>query len=439
MPRTQIRYLCTSVSWYYYFIHPDVESEEIYNSGRLQLQFFLTHEFYKTMNYLREKIEQQERATLSQFAEPSSRAIRKKNEEILASDHRSAFSIDADRILHSLAYTRYIDKTQVFSLIPNDHITHRVLHVQIVSKISRSIGRFLGLNLDLIEAISLGHDIGHPPFGHDGEKFLSKICRSCGIGNFVHSCQGVRFLKDVERKGQGLNLTLQVLDGILCHDGERHQQSLSPRRGKTFDDLEQELQEKSERPHVDFVPTTLEACLVRMCDTISYIGRDIEDAIRLGLIKRDEIPAECRKRLGDTNGKIVYNLVEDLIQHSQNTDSISFSREVADHLKLLRDFNMERIYMNPLIKTETAKIENLFSMLFERLVNDVRQGNRKSPIVSSYLEGMTEEYMEATSEEEKVRDFIAGMTDAYFLRLAREMLLPSTLPERFDGKKSRIA
>ncbi len=176
-----------------------------------------------------------------------------------------------------------------------------------------------------------------------------------------------------------------------------------------------------------------------MCDTISYIGRDIEDAIRLGLIKRDEIPAECRKRLGDTNGKIVYNLVEDLIQHSQNTDSISFSSEVADHLKLLRDFNMERIYMNPLIKTETAKIENLFSMLFERLVNDVRQGNRKSPIVSSYLEGMTEEYMEATSEEEKVRDFIAGMTDAYFLRLAREMLLPSTLPERFDGKKSRIA
>ena len=188
----------------------------------------------------KEILETEEGERLSQYATLSSQAKRERDEEILERDHRTSFSIDTDRILHSLAYTRYIDKTQVFSLIPNDHITHRVLHVQIVSRISRSIGRFLRLNVDLIEAISLGHDIGHPPFGHDGERFLSALCRAHGIGNFVHSCQGVRFLRNLERKGRGLNLTLQVLDGILCHDGERHKVEITPQRGKTFDDLMQE-------------------------------------------------------------------------------------------------------------------------------------------------------------------------------------------------------
>ncbi len=394
------------------------------------------------MNRWRKKIEQREKETLSRFAEPSSKGTRLKPEKTRdgidpENDHRSIFAIDADRILHSLAYTRYIDKTQVFSLIPNDHITHRVLHVQIVSKISRSIGRLLDLNIDLIEAISLGHDIGHPPFGHDGEQYLSKICQENGIGHFVHSCQGVHFLKDVERKGQGLNLTLQVMDGILCHDGERHQQTIAPRRGKGFNDFTRELEEKMRDPSLDFLPGTLEACLVRMVDTISYIGRDIEDAIRLGLITKNDIPQECRKRLGDTNGKIVYNLAEDLLKNSFERDAISYSSEVAELLGILKKFNMEFIYQNRLIKSESDKIRNLFCILFEKFLEDVKKWNTQSPIVDSYLKDISLEYMDGTTDEEKVRDFIAGMTDAYFIRQARQLLLPSMLPERFQALKAR--
>ena len=379
----------------------------------------------------KKRLEKQEQKGLGPYATLSTQAQRERYEEIFKTDHRSAFSIDTDRILHSLSYTRYIDKTQVFSLIPNDHITHRVLHVQIVSRIARSIGRFLGLNEDLIEAIALGHDIGHPPFGHDGERFLSRICQSYGIGHFVHSVQGVHFLRDLERKGRGLNLTLQVLDGILCHDGERHLRTIRPNKGKSFDDLESEMREKIAQPQKDFLPTTLEGCLVRMVDCISYIGRDIEDAIRLGLIKREEIPAECKRRLGDTNGKIVYTLVEDLLKASFGKDSISFSEELSGHLETLREFNMERIYQNPRIKTETKRIEFLFQYLFERLLKDVTRWNRSSPIVSDFLEGMSENYLDSTLPQEKVRDFIAGMTDAYFLRLGKDFLIPKMLPARF--------
>ena len=159
---------------------------------------------------------------LSGQAAFSEHAQRRTPEKRLQDGYRQAYALDTDRILHSRAYTRYIDKTQVFYLIKNDHITHRVLHVQLVSKIARTIGRFLGLNEDLIEAIALGHDIGHTPFGHDGERFLSEKCHQAGIGFFLHNVQSIQFLDRVERKGRGWNLCLQTLDGILCHDGEIH-------------------------------------------------------------------------------------------------------------------------------------------------------------------------------------------------------------------------
>ena len=168
-------------------------------------------------------------------------AIRRRYEERIAEGHRQNFAVDADRILHSRAYTRYIDKTQVFYLISHEHISHRVLHVQLLSKIARTIGKFLRLNEDLLEAIALGHDIGHPPFGHDGERILSDLCEAHGIGPFLHSIQGVRFLDRLEKQGRGLNLSLQVLDGILCHDGETHLERLSPQRDKTFAALEEEI------------------------------------------------------------------------------------------------------------------------------------------------------------------------------------------------------
>src|SRR5512139_4107694 len=196
---------------------------------------------------LKEELNRRESSILSPQATPSTAAIHRRPEERVERGHRLNFSLDADRILHSLAYSRYIDKTQVFYLIKNDHITHRVLHVQLVSKISRTIGRFLGLNEDLIEAIALGHDIGHTPFGHDGERFLSELCREHGIGSFHHNVQSVHFLDCVERKGRGWNLSLQTLDGILCHDGEVHTHELSPRRNKTFSDLQAEMAAKVRR------------------------------------------------------------------------------------------------------------------------------------------------------------------------------------------------
>ena len=258
-------------------------------------------------------LDAKEKERLSPLACPSTSAVREREEEALEKGHRQHFSVDSDRILHSLSYSRYIDKTQVFYLIKNDHITHRVLHVQLVSKIGRTIGRILGLNEDLIEAVSLGHDIGHAPFGHDGEKFLSDLCKSYGAGPFLHNIQSVRSLQNIERKGKGWNLSLQVLDGILCHDGELHSQSLAPAGGKNFESLYREMGEKKEDPAFNLYPMTLEGCVVRMADTISYIGRDIEDAIRLGLISRNDLPKECSEILGVTNGTIVYTLVEDLV------------------------------------------------------------------------------------------------------------------------------
>ena len=191
-----------------------------------------------TLDMIKLALEQQESESLSPLATLNKNAVRRIDERKIETGYRQAFSVDVDRILHSSAYARYIDKTQVFYLIKNDHITHRVLHVQLVSKIARTIGRFLGLNEDLIEAISLGHDIGHTPFGHDGERILSDICKKHGIGYFRHNVQSIQFLDKVERNGDGWNLCLQTLDGILCHDGEIHDRKMKPEREKSFQKLD---------------------------------------------------------------------------------------------------------------------------------------------------------------------------------------------------------
>ena len=271
----------------------------------------------KTLFSQLQELNLREEQQLSPVATVSSAGLRRSPENKVG--YRQQFALDADRILHSRAYTRYIDKTQVFSLIRNDHITHRVLHVQLVARVARTIGRFLHLNEDLIEAIALGHDIGHPPFGHDGEKILSDLCVENGLPPFQHNIQSVRFLDTLERKGRGWNLTLQVLDGILCHDGETHSHSLQPTLLTTFDDFEQKLRDKTSSPQLPLMPGTTEGCVVRLADTIAYIGRDIEDAIILGLITRDEIPQTCKKILGDTNGTIIYTLVTDLIGNSETS------------------------------------------------------------------------------------------------------------------------
>lgn len=341
-------------------------------------------------------------------------------EERLDTDYRPPFSVDADRILHSLAYTRYIDKTQVFSLIRNDHLTHRVLHVQLVSKIGRTIGRFLGLNEDLIEAIALGHDIGHPPFGHDGERFLSEICLACGIGSFQHNAQSVQFLDRVERKGRGWNLSLQTLDGILCHDGEIHNTALYPIKNKDFSDHERELQTLIQNPEVPLTPMTAEGCVMRMADTIGYIGRDIEDAIRIGILAREALPPEAVRILGNTNGTMVYRLVTDILQNSGTKGEIRFSPEVSQALSTLKQFSLEHIYHNPAIKHHLQGIRDLFHLLFDRFMKDLSCCHEHSPIFTHFLALMDDTYIQNQNHAEIVRDFISGMTDRYFLEQCPE-------------------
>jgi dGTPase len=379
---------------------------------------------------LRDELDRGELLVLSPRATLSRSAIRRQPDKTAAGDHRQNFAIDADRILHSLAYTRYIDKTQVFYLLKNDHITHRVLHVQLVSRIARTIGRHLKLNEDLIEAIALGHDLGHAPFGHDGETFLSALCCDHGIGNFVHAVQSVDFLEHIEKGGRGLNLSLQVLDGILCHDGEIDQSHLAPDPHRTFEKFDNMIIEKKKNPKHPVTPMTTEGCVVRLADTISYIGRDVEDAIRVGIIKRSDLPDQCVRVLGNTNGQIVYKLVTDLIRTSLNNDVVALSPETAAALLNLKNFNREKIYFNQAVKSEAQKIACLFNYLFSHLMEELSGTEPTVPGMRDYLENMDETYLKSRSHAEIVRDFIAGMTDEYFLRLSRQILFPQY---RTDG------
>ncbi|MDO9040900.1 MAG: HD domain-containing protein [Desulfocapsaceae bacterium] len=373
------------------------------------------------------ELNRDEQRRLSPAATLSIHAQRRKNET--RRGHRQAYALDADRILHSRAYTRYIDKTQVFCLIANDHITHRVLHVQLVSRIARTIGRFLHLNEDLIEAIALGHDIGHPPFGHDGEHFLAALCTKHGLPPFQHNIQSIRFLDQLERQGQGCNLSLQTLDGILCHDGELHARHLTPLPIQNFTDFDQKLAAKQADPTINLHPATLEGCVVRMADTIAYIGRDIEDAITLKLIKRADIPRSCRHILGESNGSIVYNLVTDLITNSQvaapgtqndpTTNHIGFSDEIAGALKELKQFNYASIYLHPQTKTSMPLIKNCYETLFESYLGYLENNNATMAAPSELTSNMANPHLSNQTPATVARDYIAGMTDDFFLKQAK--------------------
>jgi dGTPase len=370
-----------------------------------------------------EALNLREKSLLSPAATLSTAGLRRSPEDKIG--YRQQFALDADRILHSRAYARYIDKTQVFSLITNDHITHRVLHVQLVARIARTVGRFLHLNEDLIEAIALGHDIGHPPFGHDGEKFLSDLCVEHGLAPFQHNIQSVRFLDQLERKGRGWNLTLQTLDGILCHDGESHSQYLTPQPVRTFADFDRKLRDKIAAPELDLMPGTLEGCVVRLADTVAYIGRDIEDAIILRLITRTEIPDTCRMMLGDSNGTIVYTLVTDLIANSHVTTSetsfIGFSKEIAAALAELKIFNYEKIYLAPKTKEKSPFIRDCYRKLFGYYLGCINKTAGEAPKDVDLMSDVQPLSSEHYSPADKVRDFIAGMTDDYFLRQAEKI------------------
>ena len=378
-------------------------------------------------------------------------------------DFRSPFARDADRIIHSLAFTRYIDKTQVFSFEPNDLISHRIIHVYLLGRIARYIGQIMDLNLDLIDAITVGHDIGHTPFGHTGEKYLSEITRQKSGFNFLHNVQSYEWLQRLERRENsdrdyenGLNLTHQTLDGIVHHNGECFKKErLEPSFEYSFKnlknqiDLRKKLGNKDDK--ADTSPATLEGCVVRFADVISYISRDIKDAIALKIIHASDFPVTP---LGDSHGNIITNLMNDLIENStydrnEKSRYLSYSKETRDSLDdLYHNFNYPHIYkserntqFNPFIKKilksvffhSLEEIKEIYDIQAEAKSIDIRYymhpNLRKNRIFDHHLRyvdpGLNNNIYDITSisdsEKQKLKlkiavDYISGMTDLYCLR-----------------------
>ena len=349
---------------------------------------------------------------LGPLATKNAAAYRKTPE---AEDIRPPYFHDIDRIIYSLAYTRYINKTQVFSNTFNDNITRRSTHVQLVSKIARTIGRALGLNEDLIEAASLGHDIGHTPFGHAGEAILNEISLRVGEGYFNHNIQSVRKLEFLENRGAGLNLTIQVLDAIMCHNGELELSCYKP-ISKTQDDVFKEYYQtyKDKDANTSLIPMTLEGCVVRISDIISYLGRDIEDAIRLNILRRSDLPKDIMATTGFTNREIVNYFINDIIENSINKDYISMSPEAFKCLSGLKKFNYEHIYSKANSKEILATWRQMFEKVFASSLNDLKCENTNSNIYIYFYKYMNDDYKQNTTKERVVIDYIAGMTDRFF-------------------------
>ena len=332
-------------------------------------------------------------------------------------DIRPEYFRDIDRIIWSKSYFRYMDKTQVFTIKDNDHISRRMSHVQMVSKIARTIGRALSLNEDLIEAMALGHDLGHVPFGHLGETYLNELSLKHNEGIFMHNVQSVRNLMNLEKNGKGLNLTIQTLDGILCHNGELILDKYSPVE-KTKEDFLRDYENcyKSVENILALRPMTLEGCVVRISDVISYIGKDIEDAIMMNILQPTEVPASLMSILGNNNGDIVTTLVLDIIKNSMNKPYITMSKEIMQALNDLQKFNYENIYYKVLTDEQRKHYREMFNIVFEANLEYLKNNIKEMNIYSIYLDNMTEEYKNNTSKERIVIDYIAGMTDDYFTK-----------------------
>ena len=351
-------------------------------------------------------------STYSEYATKSTEAIRLKSQQ---EDIRAPFFHDVDRIIHALSYSRYSDKTQVYSFTENDSISKRMIHVQLVSKAARTIGRALRLNNDLIEAIALGHDIGHTPLGHTGEALLDEISQRELNEYFAHNIQSVRHYLEVENYGEGLNLTIQVLDGIMCHNGELLSNEYTP-VSKTKEEFLREYQESytdiasSKKNH----PMTLEGCVVRISDIIGYVGRDIEDAINLGKLKREEIPKEITDVLGNSNKEIINTVIVDIIKNSLNKPYIKMSNDVYKALLSLKKFNHKHIYSKSLSQEKIEYYRQGMNRIYNRYLNDLETNNKDSIIYKVFLDHQSTTYLKQNSNKRMVIDFIAGMTDDFF-------------------------
>ena len=348
-------------------------------------------------------------------------AVRRNPDKDRPNAFRGAFVRDVDKILHSAYYSRFADKTQVFSFYKNDDISRRALHVQLVSRIARTIGSALCLNLDLIEAIALGHDMGHTPFGHAGEKYLDEIYyEKCGR-HFSHNIHSARVLDGI----YPYNLTLQTLSGIVSHNGEMECEIYRPRPLDSFEEFDRQI----EGCYLDIdnnknlMPSTLEGCVVRICDIIAYLGKDRQDAKKAGLIEKEEEVFDMGV-IGRVNAEIINNLSVNIIEHSYGKPYIRMSPEYFEALKSAKRTNYEKIYLTPTVADPQAKvIKPMFVRLYDRLEKDLREGNKESPIYKHHIEPISRSFYKRAVPycEENIHtiitDYMASMTDDYFVDL----------------------
>lgn len=348
---------------------------------------------------------------------------------------RPPFVHDIDKILHCPYYNRYTDKTQVFSLIKNDDITRRSLHVQLVSRIARTIGATLNLNLDLIEAIALGHDMGHPPFAHTGEAYLNEIFFAHTGQYFMHNIHSVRVLDTVFP----LNISLETLSGIAFHDGEFELEEYSPMPISGFDEFDEIIQKcYSDKKFARTCrPSTLEGCVVRLSDIIAYLGKDRQDAARAKVVSEDAFESHD---LGSINAEIINNLVVNIIENSYGKPYIKLDTKHFEALKASKRDNYAMIYESAATRAKLkTTVKPMMEQIYDRLLGDLLVGDRTSPIYTHHIDVINKSYYKRTSPYELcepnriVVDYIAGMTDNYFIELHRHLFPESEYKVEYVG------
>lgn len=343
---------------------------------------------------------------------------------------RPSYVRDVEKILHLPLYNRYSDKTQVFSFYHNDDITRRALHVQLVSRIARNIGKILGLNLDLIEAIALGHDIGHTPFGHAGEDFLNELYHNETGRFFYHNVQSVRVLDKIFQR----NITLQTLDGILSHNGAFESGNYIPKILKGFEDFDKKI-EKSYILGKEYIsslkPATLEGCVVRLSDMIAYLGKDRQDAEKAHIINDSTIFS--RGEIGDNNSEMINNISVNIIENSYGKEYIKLSDKLYEDLKTAKMENNLFIYKNPVVKAKYEEsVQPMFKELYYKLLHQIKNKESNSIIFDHHINfvnkirkiSRTDDYLKEEPNQIVV-DFLSSMTDDYFIKL-HDFLFPNS-------------
>jgi dGTPase len=363
--------------------------------------------------------EEQEDRILHAFAAKSKHSRGRVWQNDPPCDVRTAYERDVGRIIFSLDFRRLRHKTQVFFDPQNDHICTRMEHVIYVNYIANTIGRGLGLNADLIQGIALGHDLGHAPFGHTGERVLNECLQRIDPDyQFQHEVHGLRVVDVLATRADhmsGLNLTFEVRDGIASHCGESYSEyCLIPDRNKQPDQLMDSAKNHG-------MPATLEGCVVRLADKIAYVGRDIEDAVRAGIMEFDELPAAIRSSLGQSNSEIINTLVTDIIINSRDRDAIVLSPSCGQSMQELLLDNVKRIYRSDKIKRyekmATNVIEGLFEALRQALTDPEKLASSDNRVFRSFNRYIAERnYAADLPDAQKIVDYIAGMSDSFATR-----------------------